>query len=93
MVLSPDDIVAISQIVPTTIHGLQAGRDGGGGNREKCLVDEKFFRKIPTFAGETWRDSSFQVKAAAKSSFKGGGQIAGLGRGAARRDSGLQCVS
>ena len=70
MVLSPDDIAVISQIVATTIHGLQAGRDGGGGNREKCHVDEKFFRKIPTFDGENWRDWSFQAKAAAKSSSK-----------------------
>ena len=74
-VLSPDDIAAISQIVATTIHGLQAGRDGGGGNREKCHVDEKFFRKIPTFAGENWSDWSFQVKAAAKSSSKEAGKL------------------
>ena len=75
MVLSPDDIAAISQIVATTIHGLQAGRDGGGGNREKCHVDEKFFRKIPTFPGENSRDWSFQVKAAAKSSSKEAGKL------------------
>ena len=73
MVLSPDDLAAISQIVATTIHGLQA--DGGGGNREKCHVDEKFFRKITTFAGENWRDWSFQVKAAAKSSSKEAGKL------------------
>ena len=74
-VLSPDDNAAISQIVATTIHGLQAGRDGGGGNRQKCHVDEKFFRKISTFAGENWRDWSFQVKAAAKSSSKEAGKL------------------
>ena len=93
MVLSADDIAAISQIVATTIYGLQAGRDGCGGNREKCHVDEKFFRKIPTFDCENWRDWSFQVKGRRKELFQGGGQIAGLGGGAARRDFALQCVS
>ena len=86
------DFAAISQIVATTIPGLKAERDRSGGNREKCHVDEKFFRKIPTFAGENWRDWSFHVEAAAKSSSKEAGKTAGLGGGAARRDLGLQCV-
>ena len=75
MVLSPDDIAAITQIVASTIQGLQGGREGGGIQREKNHIDEKFFRKIPTFSGENWRDWSFQVKAATKSSSKDAGKL------------------
>ena len=70
MVLSTEDVAAITQIVATTLAQMGGGAAmavGGGGGR-KTFVEERYFRKIPTFDGKGWKDFAFQFKSAARSS-------------------------
>lgn len=67
MVLTAEDIAAISHIVANTLAQMNtqhvAHRAVG-----RAQIDEKHYRKIKTFDGANWKDFTFQFKAATRSS-------------------------
>ena len=69
MVLTAEDIAAISHIVAMTISQMPGPTTVPTETKVKVRgVDEKHYRKMHQFGGSNWRDFSFQFKAATRSS-------------------------
>lgn len=70
MVLSADDIAAISHVVAAAI--AQMGQHAGAAQPPVAShmrkIDERNYRKIEPFNGTNWKDFAFQFKAATRSS-------------------------
>ena len=71
MVLTADDIAAITHIVTTTMASMPMQQQAAAAPHPegaRRAVDERFCRKINILSGIGWKDFSFQFKAATKSS-------------------------
>ena len=70
MPFSPEDLEQLTQLISVTVNAtLSAQRLGSTtGNNKAESVDERFFRKIPVFNGEHFKDFAFQFKSAARGS-------------------------
>ena len=72
MVLTADDIAAITQIVATTMAQMAATQPTftppTTPPSKVRSIDERHYRKISSFSGSNWKDFSFQFKAATRSS-------------------------
>ena len=71
MVLTADDIAAITHIVTTTMASMPMQQQAAAAPHPegaRRAVDERYYRKINIFNGIGWKDFSFQFKAATRSS-------------------------
>lgn len=68
MVLTAEDIAAISHIVAATLAQMPNVGGTATNQNKRNRIDEKHYRRIQQFSGSNWKDFAFQFKAATRSS-------------------------
>ena len=68
MVLTADDIAAITHIVASTMANMPMQQQAAAAQEPRPegfrrALDERHYRKIHVFRGVGWKDFSFQIKA------------------------------